>query len=180
MESKSVMEAVLSRRSIRTFDGRPVEREKLNECLEAARWAPSWANKQCWRFVMVTGGDEVNRLGIVPSGIKNPPALLVACADPKMSGNREGKQYYLVDVAIAVEHYVLAAWEQGLGTCWVGWFTEEKVKKALGIPDNIRVVAMIPTGYPAEKEAMMNRVARRLIKSADRKEIGEFVHFQKW
>lgn len=179
-ETGPVMNTIALRKSIRSFDGRPVEKEKLDRCLEAARLAPSWANKQCWRFVVVTGAQEVEDLGILPAQIKDAPVLLVACGDPGRSGDREGKPYYLVDVAIATEHYVLAAWEQGLGTCWVGAFKEERVRKALGIPDEMKVVALVPTGYPAEKEGIMGRMVRRVAGSANRKSMDEIVHWQKW
>jgi nitroreductase len=176
----SVLSAIAARKSVRTFDGRPIEKEVLERCLEAARLAPSWANKQCWQFVLVTGKEEIDRLGIVPAQIKGASALLVACGNPRRSGDREGKQYYLVDVAIATEHFVLAAWEQGLGTCWVGAFKEDKVRKALGIPADIRVVALIPTGYPADKEGLIGKLARRMAGSANRRPLEEIVHREKW
>jgi len=176
----TVWDAITTRKSIRTFDGAPIEKDKLERCLEAARLAPSWANKQCWQFVLVIGKDEIASLGIVPAPIKNTPALLVACGDPAKSGEREGKQYYLVDVAIATEHFVLEALEQGLGTCWVGAFKEDKVRSALGIPDGIKVVALVPVGYPAEKDSLMARVTKRVIGSVNRKELSEIVHYQRW
>lgn len=142
--------------------------------------APSWANKQCWHFVVVTGKQAVDELGIVPAHIKNAPAVIVACGDPDKSGNWEGKQYYLVDVAIATEHLVLEAWEQGLGTVWVGAFKEDKVRKVLGIPEKIRVVAIIPIGYPADKEGLRIKFIKASVKSVDRKELKDFVHRGKW
>jgi nitroreductase len=175
-----VFDLIASRRSVRTFDDKPVEDDKLELCLEAARRAPSWANRQCWHFVVVKGKDAVAELGIVPASIKNPPAVVVACGDPGKSGDWEGKQYYLVDVAIATEHLVLEAWEQDLGTVWVGAFKEDKVRKALGIPENIRVVAIIPIGYPADKEGVRQKLARAAIRSSDRKKLTDFVHYGRW
>ena len=175
-----VFDTITTRKSVRSFDGNPVEDRKLELCLEAARRAPSWANRQCWHFVVVNGRQAVDDLGIVPASIKNPPAVVVACGDPDKSGDWEGKQYYLVDVAIATEHLVLEAWEQGLGTVWVGAFKEDKVRKALGIPDKIRVVAIIPVGYPAEKEGVRHKLAKTTLKSADRKDLKDFVHYGKW
>lgn len=179
-EMGPVYSTIMARKSVRTFDGEPIDGEKLERCLETARLAPSWANRQCWQFVLVTGREEVDALGIVPAQIKGASALLVACGDPGKSGDHEGKQYYLVDVAIAVEHYVLAAWEQGLGTCWVGAFKEDRVRKALGIPNDIKVVALVPTGNPADKEGLMGKVIRRVVGSANRKDMAEIVHRQKW
>lgn len=175
-----VFDAIASRRSIRSFEDRPVEKEKLDICLDAARRAPSWANRQCWQFVLVEGRIQVDGLGIVPKHMKNVPALVVACAEPDKSGNLDGKPYYMVDVAIAVEHLVLAAWEQGLGTCWVGAFKEDKVRSALGIPEDVRVVALIPIGYPADKEGIRARLLKKMVGSANRKDLKEIVHYGKW
>jgi nitroreductase len=176
----SVWEAITSRKSVRSFADEPLDEEQLRRCLEAARLAPSWANKQCWHFVVIQGKEAVDELGIVPANIKNAPALIVACGDPEKSGNLDGKPYYLVDVAIAVEHIVLAAWEQGLGTVWVGALKEDKVRKALGIPENIKVVAMIPIGYPADKEGVRQKLIRKAVGSDNRKELKEIVHWGKW
>lgn len=178
--SASVWDTITSRRSVRSFTGESVEDEKLTRCLEAARRAPSWANKQCWHFVVVKGKEAVDELGIVPAHIKNAPAVIVACGDPEKSGNIDGKPYYLVDVAIAAEHLVLEAWEQGLGTVWVGAFKEDRIRKALDMPGNIKVVAVIPIGYPADNEGVRVRLLKKMVRSADRKELKEIVHYGKW
>lgn len=178
--TNSVWATIASRKSVRNFAETPVEREKLERCLEAARLAPSWANKQCWHFVVVTGKEQVDTLGLVPAHIKNTPALIVACGDPEKSGNIDGKPYYLVDVAIACEHLVLQAWEEGLGTVWVGAFKEDRVRKALGIPENIKVVALFPIGYPADKEGVMVKLLKRAVGSANRKPLSEIVHYDRW
>lgn len=175
-----VFDAIASRKSVRGFEDSSVEDEKLKICLEAARLAPSWANKQCWHFVVVQGKQAVDDLGLVPAHIKNTPVLIVACGDPDKSGSIDGKQYYMVDVAIAVEHLVLAAWEQGLGTVWVGAFKEDKVRKALGIPENIKVVALIPMGHPADKEGVRSKLIKKLAGSANRKDLKDIVHYGKW
>jgi len=177
----SVWDSIATRRSVRNFDDSPVEDEKLTRCLEAARLAPSWANKQCWSFVVVQGRQNVENLGIVPINIKNAPALIVACGDPEKSGNMDGKPYFMVDVAIAVEHMILEAWEQGLGTVWVGGFRESKVRTALGIPENIKVVALVPIGYPAGRDTIGMVLAKKIMGLGDnRKELKEIVHYGKW
>lgn len=143
------------RRSIRKYLDRPVEDDKLHAVLEAARLAPSWSNMQCWTFVVIK--DQATREAIAATLDKNParkaaataPVFIVACADPERSGKMKDRDYYLVDVGISLQQLCLEAWSQGLGTCWIGWFDEDAVRAILGIPENIRIVAMTPLGYPA-------------------------------
>ena len=157
------------RRSIRNYRMDPVPEEKLEYVLEAGRLAPSWKNNQCWRFVVVT--DEGKRKAI--SGREwhaEAPVIIVGCARPELSGSKFGQQYYMLDMGIAMEHMVLAAAEQGLGTCWIGGqFDEPTVKQELGIPDDVRVVAYTPIGYPAETP-----------NPKDRKPMDEIVSHEEW
>jgi len=157
------------RRSIRSYKPDPIPEEKLEYVLEAGRLAPSWKNNQCWRFVVVT--DEGKRRAI--SGREwhaEAPVIIVGCAYPELSGSKFDQQYYMLDMGIAMEHMVLAAAEQGLGTCWIGGqFDEPTVKRTLGIPDGVRVVALIPLGYPAETPG-----------PKDRKPMGEIVSHEEW
>lgn len=176
----TVWDAIATRRSVRIFDDSSVEEPKLTKCLEAARLAPSWANRQCWSFIVIQGRHKVEALGIVPTNIKNAPALIVACGDPEKSGNMDGKPYYMVDVAIAVEHLILEAWEQGLATVWVGGFRESKVRTVLGIPDNIKVVALIPIGYPVGRDTIETVLAKKKLGQGSRKDLKEIVHYGKW
>ena len=151
-----VMEAIKARRSIRAYRDEPVPREKLLRFLEAVRLAPSWKDKQCWNVIVLQDRERIRALGELLRW--NPgrdvydtaPCILVFTADPEKSGVRDGKPYYMTDVGIAMENGVLAAREMGLGTCWVGAFTEEPVRELLGIPETIRVVAVTPLGVPAE------------------------------
>lgn len=144
------LELAKRRRSIRKYRPDPVPQEKLEYVLEAARWAPSWGNRQCWRFIVVT--DEGKRRAIATrEWAAEAPAIIVGCANPSLSGSKFEQQYYMLDMGIAMEHLMLAAAEQGLGTCWIGGqFDEETVKQALKIPHDVRVVALTPLGYPAE------------------------------
>src|SRR5574340_646372 len=147
-----LMEVIRGRRSVRKYRPDPVPQAKLDAVLEAARLAPSWANGQCWTFIVVT--DPKVKQELAKAGnewIEQAPAIVAACADPKGSGTKGDQSYYLLDIGIAMEHLVLAAAEQGLGTCWIGWFDEKKARQALGVPDGIRVVATTPLGFPDEQ-----------------------------
>ncbi len=176
-ECTLVYETITSRRSTRRFKDKPVEEEKINACLEAARAAPSWANSQPWHFIVVDGRLNVDALGVLPGDMKDVPLCILACGDPGESGSVDGKEYYLVDVAIATEHLILEALEQGLGTIWIASFKEDSVKKLLGIPDRIKVVAAIPIGYEAERSA---KTAKRTQQNLNRKKLEEFVHHDRW
>ena len=163
-----LFEAIRTRRSVRKYLDKPVEVEKLQAVLEAVRQAPSWANMQCWRMVVVKDKgvkEAISDLSYVesyfsPKGYKaNPskkaladaPVLIVLCADPQQSGTLWGQSYYLVDTGIASQNLMLAARAQGLGTVFVGVYDEVKVKGILHIPANIRVVGLFPLGYPTEE-----------------------------
>jgi len=164
-----LMEVVRQRRSVRKYRPDPVPQAKLDSVLEAARLAPSWANGQCWTFIVVT--DPKVKQALAEAGnewIEQAPAIIAACADPKASGTKGDQGYYLLDIGIAMEHLVLAAAEQGLGTCWIGWFDEAKAKKALGVPDGIRVVAATPLGYPDEEPEARPRKSLEEIVRKDR------------
>ncbi|MBC2721326.1 nitroreductase family protein [Desulfosporosinus sp.] len=160
------LELVQTRRSLRTYLDKPVEPEKLEYVLECARLAPSWKNMQCWRFIVIE--DAAGRAAMAESmGESNPgrkaltsaPIVIVLCAVPKESEVWEGKDNMMLDAGLAMEHLILAATEQGLGTCWQGLFTEEKVRAALNVPEDVRVVAMTPLGYAAEERRPRPRKA---------------------
>lgn len=145
------IDVITKRRSVRKYKSDPVSKDDIDYILEAARLAPSWANSQCWKFVVVTDQsvkDELAKAG--NSWIAKAPVIIVACADPTRPGTKGDQPYYMLDIGIAMEHLILAATNKGLGTCWIGAFDENLAKKALGVPDNIRVVASTPLGYPDE------------------------------
>jgi len=131
MEFSSVIK---SRESIRDYSSKKVEDKNISYVLECARFAPSWTNKQCWHFIVVKDEKiikELSKTSIINRWLKNAPIVIVACGDPKQSGVRNNINYFMVDVSIALEHIVLAATDKGLGTCWIGGFSENKVKKIL-------------------------------------------------
>ena len=162
----NVMEAIKTRRSIRKYADKPVEDEKLNLVLEAARISPSAANAQNWRFIAVTDKDVLAKLYVASheqQSVKEAPCMLVACA----TGNRVmacGQPTSSVDLSIAMSYMILEAHELGLGTCWLGHFKEDEVKLALDIPEDVAVVAITPLGYPAEQpEARPRKSAEEVI-----------------
>lgn len=164
-----LFEAIRTRRSIRKYLDKPIEEEKLQAVLEAVRQAPSWANMQCCRMVVVKDREVKRQLSdlsyvesfFAPKGYKsNPskkaladaPVVIVLCADPAHSGTLWGQNYYLVDCGIAAQNMMLAARGQGLGSVFVGVYDEERIKNLLNIPAAVRVVGLFPLGYPAEEK----------------------------
>ena len=143
------MEVIGKRRSIRKYKQNPVPDELITQILEAARLAPSGSNRQPWHFIVVKDPETKKKLGLHPWAIE-APVIIVGCIDPT-----EGR-WYVIDGSIAFEHIVLAATNFGLGTCWMGRFlenlgeTDERMKRVLGIPEHMRVLAVTPLGYPNE------------------------------
>jgi len=150
-----LMEAIKTRRSIRRYKPTPVPEHLLKEVLNAARLSPSADNAQPWRIIVVR--DEQIKLKIATGAngqkfIAQAPIVLVACGVPDEAFQTVGgyMSSHVIDVAIAVDHLTLAAHALGLGTCWIAWFKEEKIREILGIPEDIRVIAMTPLGYSDE------------------------------
>jgi len=148
-----VFEAIKNRYSCRSYKAENIPEDKLKKILEAARLAPSAHNAQEWKFVVVKDEEIRNKLANAAgqSFIAEAPVIIVAVSlDPEhiMSG---GNPAYAVDLAIAMEHIALQAVEEGLGTCWIGAFDQEGVKKILNIPEEYKVVVLMPLGYPADK-----------------------------
>jgi nitroreductase len=180
MEFESVIK---SRSSIRDYLDKIVEDEKINFILECARLAPSWANRQCWHFIVVKDKKSIvnlSKTSIINRWLKNVPVIIVACGDTTKSGSRNNINYFIVDVSIALEHLVLAATDKGLGTCWIAGFDEKKVKKILRIPKHIQVVALTPLGYPAEKNSFIGKLFKVVTQNKKRKSIDKIVHENRW
>ena len=148
-----VMEAILKRRSIRRYKDKPIEKAKLDRVLEAGRQAPSASNTQPWKIVVVTDPDTRRKLAHAARDqdfVAQASAVLVGCAEKTDKVMTCGQTAYPIDVAICLTTMSLAAVGEGLGTCWVGAFHEDQVKEILGIPAEVRVVELMPLGYPAE------------------------------
>jgi len=158
----NVHEAIAARRSIRSFQDKPIEEDKLRRVLEAGRLAPSARNMQEWRFVVVRDSALRERLVEACKGqqfVGAAPAVIVACAVQNEHVMTCGQHAYPIDLAIAVDHMTLAAVEEGLGTCWLGAFYEDRVREIVGIPDSVRVVTVLPIGYPDESPNARSRNA---------------------
>lgn len=156
----SFQELVKQRKSIRKFLDKPVEREKILTCLEAARVAPSACNSQPWRFIVVDDKElKDNLCDAAFSGIysmnsfcKKAPVIVAVVSERSrflaMAGGMvRDTKFQLIDVGIAIEHFILQAQELGLGTCWIGWFDESVVKSILNIPRRKKVYILIALGY---------------------------------
>jgi len=143
-----VFEAVQARRSIRAYDASPVPDEVLNRVLESGRLAPSASNFQPWHFIVVTDPKKRQVLseGRYAKFLTECPIVIVGCADTKLS-----PKWSTVDVTIALQQMVLTATGEGLGTCWIGSFSEDSVRAHLKVPDQFKVVAMLALGYPKAK-----------------------------
>ena len=147
-----VHEAIRSRRSIRAYDSRDVEEDKLVRILESGRLSPSASNRQERRFIVIKDASTRELLSEAARNqrfVAEAPVVIAACSVESDYVMLCGQPAYAIDTAIAVDHMTLAAVEEGLGTCWIGAFDETKVKKILNIPDDVRVVALLPIGYPS-------------------------------
>jgi len=148
-----LMQAIRARRSIRNFLDKSVEEELLLAVLEAGRLAPSARNMQDWRFIVVRDAATRQKLAGAARDqqfVGQAPVVIAACGTSDLVMTC-GQPAYAIDVAVALDHMTLAAASLGLGTCWIGAFYEDMVKEILGVPQEIRVVALLPLGYPAEE-----------------------------
>lgn len=168
-----VYEAVRTRKSVRAWSDRPVEGDVLERVLGAARLAPSARNGQEWRFVVVSDPGLRRRVGVEAAAqefVAAAPIVLACCAETDGRVMRCGQAAYPIDVAIAMDHLSLAATAEGLGTCWIGSFDEGKVREILGIPPAVRVVQLMPLGYPLDPSPVAKR----------RLEMSAIVHRERW
>ena len=148
-----IYELIALRKSVREFLDKPVPDEILERLLNAARLAPSAHNQQEWRFVVVT--DPGLRSQLIEAAndqefVGQAPVVLACCAETDNRVMSCNQACYPIDVSIAIDHITLAAAHEGLGSCWIGAFNEQKVKDILNIPQHIRVVELLPIGYPAD------------------------------
>ena len=156
----ALLDLIKNRKSVRDFRDTPVERDKIMMCLEAARQAPSASNSQPWRFIVVDDRELKDRLcGAAFGGLyfinsfcKTAPVMVAVISEKskflaRIGGMFRGIKFYLIDIGVACEHFVLEAEDLGLGTCWIGWFNEGAVKSVLDIPQNKKIDILIALGY---------------------------------
>ncbi len=168
-----ILEVIRNRRSVRKYKDKPIPEEALLRVLEAARLAPSGSNFQPWKFIIVKDKSLKEKLAQASAGqffMAEAPIIIVGCGFPDNCYARMGRymKSWSVDVTIALEHLILQAQEEGLGTCWIGSFEEEEVKAILNIPENVKVLALTPLGYPDEIPRFLRRKSLDEIISYDR------------
>lgn len=185
-----LFEAIKNRRSIRRYKADPVDDKKINQILEAGRWAPSWANTQCWRFIIVRDAkvkakiaESLIKIKLPDREIPNPgaiafntvPVVIAVCAEIGKSGGKRGPDggveyitdkgdWFMFDTALAVQNMVLAAHALGLGTVIIGAFDAVQAEKAINVPKGYRIVTFFPVGVPDQEG-----------KAPPRKELSELV-----
>lgn len=151
-------DVVEERRSAKRYKDLAVEEEKLYRILKSITLAPSWSCKHCWKIIMVDDGELkkritecINETHPAREGFLEAPLSAVICADPVNTEEIDGREYYMADCGIVMEHFMLSACSEGLSACWIGLFDEDKLKSIFGIPENIRIVALSPLGYRDDK-----------------------------
>lgn len=178
-----MMTAIKERRSCRQYKSDPVNEDDLNMILEAARWAPSWANTQCCRLVVVRNKETTLQLAgclaannPATAALSEAPVVIVACAEKQKAGYKKGEAvtdkgdyWYMYDTALAMQNLTLAAWALGLGTVHIGLFDAAKAASILGLPPEVVCVAMTPVGYPTGE-----------FRNPERKDLSQVVFWEKY
>ena len=177
MKEHNLQAIIRERRSIRRFEDRAIEPEKLAEIFEAVRWAPSWGNCQCWELIVVEAQDDREKLAELVSkknpatlAVRHAPVVLVLCGQAKKSGYYNGLQmsrfpdWLMYDLGLASQNICLTAHGLGLGSVVVGLFDHDRVSEMLAVPDGYEVVSLIPLGYPAHNpSAPVRRAAEEFV-----------------
>jgi nitroreductase len=146
-------EVIRNRRSIRKYQDKNVEKEKLQRILEAARLAPSAMNRQPYQFFVVINKEILSKINSACNQVWKAPMMIAMVSNPKEAWARDdGEEYWKADAAIAMHQVSLAAYAEGLGTCWIAAFKEKEVKEILGVDFDSRVAFLSPLGYPAENK----------------------------
>ena len=165
-------ELIRKRYSVRAYQSDPVEEDKLRQVLEAARLAPTAANRQPFQIVVIhTEGRQEELQRVYPrEWFARAPLVLCICAMPEQGWVRmDGKQYTDVDAAIVMDHLILAATDLGLGTCWIAAFNPSAARQVLGLPEGVEPIAFTPLGYAADQT-----------RPKERKPIADLVRYERW
>ena len=173
------MKIIKGRRSIRRYQEREIPEDALNKILEAVRWAPSWANTQCWEVILVKAPaikgklkDTLSQTNSARKAMVEAPVVIALCGKLQSSGYKKGQastkfgDWFMFDLGLATQNLCLTAHYLNLGTVIVGLFDQDKAKEILRVPDGYEVVTLIPLGYPAQE-----------VKAPARREIEGFVHY---
>jgi nitroreductase len=166
MQNKNILDIIKSRRSVRKFQKKEIPQEIVDKLIEALIWAPSAGNLQSRKFYFIFNQGIKEKLVEAAGGqdfISQAPLVIIGCTDDKIIyryGERGKNLYSICDVAASIQNLMLSAQEFGLGTVWVGAFNEKEVSKILNLPENLRPIAIIPVGYPAEKPMAPPRVSK--------------------
>lgn len=166
------LQLILRRHSVRSYKTDPVEEDKLNQVLEAARLAPTAGNRQPFKLIVIHTPDKKAELRRIydRAWFVQAPLVICACGIPDQASIRtDGKNFCDIDVAIVMDHLILAATDLGLGTCWIGAFNPSAARNVLGLPDNVQPIAFTPLGYPNYPP-----IPKR------RKPFGEIVNYERW
>ena len=177
-----ILDTIKNRQSTRSFLTKQIPRETIDQCLKAAQLAPSACNAQPWHFIVLNDPDLKNQLCdkifngpyAVNAFAKQAPVIIVVVCGinslmTKIGGFLRKTPFYLIDVGIAVEHFILAACEKDLSSCWIGWFNEKEAKKFFKIPNNKKIPCIIPLGYTSESH-----------REKIRKPLGEIVSYNEY
>ena len=164
---------IKTRQSVRKYSGKPVEREKIEKCIEAARLAPSASNSQPWKYIIVdepglkekVGKETYSNLIRFNKFVEQAPVIVVIVIEKapiitQIGAKIKNKEFSLIDIGISAEHFCLQATEEGLGTCMLGWFNEKPIKKLLKIPKNKTIGLLISLGYAEDDYKLRNKIRK--------------------
>jgi len=174
MENSTFLSLINKRQSVRKYTDKPVEPEKLKRCLEAARLAPSASNSQPWKFIVVddpelqqkVAGETFGPLSSFNAFVSQAPVIVAIVIEKMSTFARVGaylkdREFPLIDIGIAAEHFCLQAAEEGLGTCMLGWFNENPIKELLKIPKDKRIGLLITLGYAPEDYHLRRKIRKK-------------------
>lgn len=164
--STSLVDVILSRRSVRRYQKKEIPRDAMDKILEAGRQAPSAMNRQPWHFIVVTSNESKKELSkwLFTKHIKDSPVTIVGCAKTGFLD----RKWSIIGTSIALQNMVIAAWALGIGSCWIGGFKEDKVKELLEIPDKWKIVALVTLGYPDKTPHVKRKKPIEKVVSIDR------------